>query len=326
MTRWSPGDPVGRILAGPDAASWRVLHFPAIDDQGNALWPERYSREALDAIRQAIGSYDWESLYQGRPHARGGQYLKRAWFEIVDESDLPMSLIWFRGLDLAVSTKKTADYTASVRVAQHQEAGAEYYYVAGGFNQRLDWPDAKRKIVSLSTAEKSQLCVEAVAGFAVAHRELEQALAGVCVVRQVQATKDKLTRALPWIAAAEAGKIVLVRSARGSNDWIDEFLAQAEAFPAAGAHDDLIDALSIAFEHAARGFIHPTVWWPGKPDYDSARDLRKIDREIRELIDGCRNVDERREIIDELKRDGTWTPEEGWRRFDREALEVAGTD
>jgi len=324
MTRWSSGDPVGRILAGPDAASWRVLHFPAIDDQGNALWPERYSREALDAIRQAIGSYDWESLYQGRPHARGGQYLKRAWFEIVAESELPMNLTWFRGLDLAVSTKKTADYTASVRVARHQEAGVEHYFVAAGFNRRLDWPDAKRKIVALATAEKSQLCVEAVAGFAVAHRELEQALAGVCVVRQIQATKDKLTRALPWIAAAEAGKIVLVRAARGSNDWLDEFLAQAEAFPAVGAHDDLIDALSIAFEQAAM-HATPHVWGIGDPAYDGPSPQR-IDGEIRELIAGCRNEEERRAMIAELKREETWTPREGWQRFEHEVVDVERAD
>jgi predicted phage terminase large subunit-like protein len=256
MTRWSPGDPVGRILAGADAAAWKVLHFPAIDDHGAALWPARYSKETLDAIRQAIGNHDWESLYQGQPFTRGGQYLKRAWFEIVDENKVPTGLTWFRGLDLAVSTSKTADFTASVRVAQHQEAGVETCFVAGGYNQRLDWPNAKRKIVALATEEKARLYVEAVAGFIVAHRELEEALRGVCIVQKVQATKDKLTRALPWIAAAEAGKIVLVRSARGSNDWIDTFLSEAEAFPAAGVKDDLIDALSIAYDAAhTRGRI-----------------------------------------------------------------------
>jgi hypothetical protein len=31
MTRWSPDDPVGRILAGPDAAAWRVALARAPD-------------------------------------------------------------------------------------------------------------------------------------------------------------------------------------------------------------------------------------------------------------------------------------------------------
>lgn len=248
MTRWSNGDPVGRILAGEDAGAWRLLHFPALADDGSPLWPERYGKEALESIRRSVGTYDFESLYQGRPFARGGQYIRRSWFDTIDEDALPAGLVWWRGIDLAVSTKATADYTASVRVAKHTERGATHFFVAGGLCARMDWPEAKRRLVALCAAERSRVCVEAVAGFAVAHRELEEALRGSCFVRRVGATKDKLTRALPWIAAAETGRLVLVRSKRGSNDWLETFLAQAEAFPSNGAHDDLIDAVSIAYE------------------------------------------------------------------------------
>lgn len=257
MTRWSPGDPVGRLLSGDDAASWQVLHFPAIDDTGAALWPERYPKEELEQIRRNIGNHDFESLYQGRPYARGGQYVKGQWFEVVDESAVPAGLVWNRGLDLAVSTKKTADLSASVRIARQREGNIERFFVAGGWNQRLDWPECKRRVIALAQIERARLYVEAVAGFAVAYRELHDALRGLCVVRQIQATKDKLTRALPWIAAAEAGKMVLVRS-KGNNDWIAEFLAEAEAFPAAGAKDDLVDALSIAFEGLVR-HVSPSI-------------------------------------------------------------------
>lgn len=254
MTRWSPGDLVGRILAGEDADSWQVLHFPAIDDSGAALWPDRYPKEELEGIKRNVGNYDFESLYQGRPCARGGQYLKRVWFPIIEERNLPGGLTWNRGLDLAVSTKKTADFTASVKVAKHREGGHDSFFIAGGWNQRLDWPLAKKKIIAIAQAERVKLCVEAVAGFIVAHRELEEALRAVCQVKKVNATKDKLSRALPWIAAAESGKIALVRGS-GSNDWIDQFLAQAESFPASGIKDDIIDAVSIAFEGVNRPIV-----------------------------------------------------------------------
>jgi predicted phage terminase large subunit-like protein len=305
MTRWSPGDPVGRILAGEDAAAWTVLHFPAIDDNGAALWPERYPREELERTRRAVGAYDFESLYQGRPYARGGQYLKRAWFTVIDEKDLPEGLTWIRGLDLAVSTKARADFTASVKVARHEGNGLEAYFVAGGWNQRLEWPAAKKKIVAIAEAERIRLCVEAVAGFIVAHRELEESLRGACVVQKITATKDKLTRAQPWIVAAEAGKVVLVRGP-GSNDWIEEFLNEAETFPAAGVHDDLIDALSIAFEEAAHGSIKPTVWagcGGGDSPLAGQKTLEELDAELNRLY-ATMTPDERTEFLRSTKDTG----------------------
>ena len=51
-----------------------------------------------------------------------------------------------------------------------------------------------------------------------------------------------MTRALPWIALAEEGRVFLVRG-----PWIPEFLDEAAAFPT-GTHDDQIDAVSIAVQ------------------------------------------------------------------------------
>lgn len=251
MTRWSPQDPVGRILTGDDKDSWRVMHYPAIDAQGKALWPERYSLDDLAKIRRSVGSYDFTSLYQGEPYARGGQYLKRAWFRVVDESEVPSEMTWVRGLDLAVSTKASADSSASVKLAKHTLDGESMLYIAGGWNQQLEWPHAKRKVIALATIERIQLYVEAVAGFVVAFRELRDALDGVAYVDKITVSKDKLSRALPWIAMAERGGVCLVRG-KGDNEWIDQFLSQCDSFPAGGLHDDLIDAVSIAFEGSSR--------------------------------------------------------------------------
>ena len=53
---------------------------------------------------------------------------------------------------------------------------------------------------------------------------------------------DKLTRALSWANRAEAGKVVLVRG-----PWINEFLDEVTLFPN-GAHDDQVDAVSLAVQ------------------------------------------------------------------------------
>ena len=178
-----------------------------------------------------------------------GEYIKRAWFKQCAEADVPTGLTWWRGVDFAATTKETSDFTASVKVAEEKRAGETWYYIAGGLCARMEWPIAKRRIVELCKAERCRVCIEAVAGFIVAHREIAEALRGVCLVREISVVKDKLTRALPWIAAAEAGRVVLVHSGRG-DEWIDTLLSQCDTFPSTdkGLHDDLIDAVSIAFE------------------------------------------------------------------------------
>ena len=57
-------------------------------------------------------------------------------------------------------------------------------------------------------------------------------------VRGIGVDRDKLSRALPWIAKAEQGKIRLVSGA----SWND-FLSECEQFPE-GRHDDMVDAAS----------------------------------------------------------------------------------
>ena len=62
--------------------------------------------------------------------------------------------------------------------------------------------------------------------------------------------KVKFTRAMPWVAAAEGGKVYLVRG-----PWNTPFIAEAEAFTGddSHAHDDQIDAVSTAYKELCNG-------------------------------------------------------------------------
>ncbi len=92
VTRWHSDDLPGRILdkarKDPSADQWTVLTLPAIaeDDKhegdirqvGEALWPNKFSRQALDSIR-ALDEYTWLALYQQRPpvgEGVGGAYFR----------------------------------------------------------------------------------------------------------------------------------------------------------------------------------------------------------------------------------------------------------
>lgn len=66
-------------------------------------------------------------------------------------------------------------------------------------------------------------------------------------VRALPATGDKVTRAGPLSAQAEAGNVKLVAGA-----WNADFLAELHAFPD-GRYSDQVDAATLAFNRLALG-------------------------------------------------------------------------
>ena len=60
-------------------------------------------------------------------------------------------------------------------------------------------------------------------------------------VRAVPATGDKVSRAMPWLAQAEAGNVKLLRG-----DYIADWLDEVAMFPE-GGHDDQVDSMSGAY-------------------------------------------------------------------------------
>ncbi|MFG2359391.1 terminase large subunit domain-containing protein [Streptomyces sp. NPDC048521] len=104
QTRWHEQDLAGKILEGEDADDWIRLDLPAICDTeddplgrkiGEALWPLRYGRAALEKIRRAVGERVWWSLYMQKPRPLEGGVWKWPW--ITDNRITPMA---FRGVDL----------------------------------------------------------------------------------------------------------------------------------------------------------------------------------------------------------------------------------
>ena len=104
QTRWHEQDLAGKILEGEDADDWIRLDLPAICDSdndplgrtiGQALWPLRYGRKALEKIRRAVGERVWWSLYMQKPRPLEGGVWKWPW--ITDHRISPMG---FRGVDL----------------------------------------------------------------------------------------------------------------------------------------------------------------------------------------------------------------------------------
>ncbi len=262
QTRWHEDDLVGFLLAEQEAGSgedWTLVNLPALAEthdahglpiedplgrqEGEALWPERYNRCILLETKRAVGSYDWESQYQGHPKPPAGSKILREWLQIIPREKVPQELRWARYWDLAISSKEGSSYTASCRCAFDEKGNL---YVAGMIRGRWEWP-AQRKIMRTT--------MMAEAGIGVIHG-VESALHGTAAVQGFRTDKalrkvafkpvdvhvDKLTRALPWIALAEDGKVFLV-----AGPWNDAFIDEAAAFTGKDdLYDDQIDTVSGA--------------------------------------------------------------------------------
>lgn len=243
MTRWHEDDLAGRILASERASDWQMVCLPAFAEEGDplgrspgaALCPERYDERALGAIQEVLGTRSFTALYQQRPQPAEGALFKRQWFKVVDEA--PADLRWHRYWDLAASTKTTADYTASSAEALGDDGTL---YIKDMRRGRWEWPDAKRIIIQTMLAEPdTQHAIEEALHGLAALQELRRDPTLVNVtLRGVKVDRDKVSRALPWAARAEAGKVALVRGT-----WIGAFIDEVCQFPQ-GAHDDQVDTVS----------------------------------------------------------------------------------
>lgn len=242
QTRWHEDDLSGRLLdaEGRGGDQWHKVILPAISDEGQALWPERYPLKKLNRIRAAIsttGIRDWESLYQQNPTPAEGTYFQRQWFED-RHTTTPEPLHIYITSDYAV-TEDGGDWTE---------------HAVWGFNgemlYQLDWWSGQatsdvwiEALLDLCQTWKP-LCVFGEGGVIeksvrpmLKRRMRERKV--FCRMEWVPSVKDKPTRARAFQARAASGKVSLKQGEQG-----DDLLAQLLTFPA-GKHDDKVDVCAL---------------------------------------------------------------------------------
>ncbi len=232
-------------------ASWPPAYAGGSDQlgrlEGEALWPTRFDREKLLAIKRQLGAWSFAALYQQRPVPEGGTLFKREWFTTI-VSKAPEGLRWSRGYDLAVSLKNSADYTASFRVALDKRTGT--IYIADGFRKRIEFPEQRKFVIERmekepDTAHGIELALH---GQALLQELRTKASTAGRVLVGIKVDTDKLMRAEAWSSYAEEGKIALV-----NGPWIADFVDEACRFTGRGdRHDDQVDAVSIAVQMIRR--------------------------------------------------------------------------
>ena len=204
---------------------------------GELLFPERFGESQVKELEAILGSYASAGQLQQRPAPREGGMFKRSWFNVVRA--IPANTQFVRGWDLA-ATEGAGDWTVGVKIGRMPSGR---FLIAGVERDQLSSAGVERLIVNTASQDGLECRISlpqdpGQAGKAQASY-LVKNLAGYNVSTSTE-SGDKVTRASPMAAQAEAGNIDILEG-----EWNDTFLNELSVFPAGSK--DQTDAASRAF-------------------------------------------------------------------------------
>ena len=196
-----------------------------------------------ETLRRQYTSAFAEQELAGKFVDLSGTVARREWFKPLDA--VPHILRRVRAWDFAATPEDATgkgDYTAGALLGETERGWVILDIVrsrvaAGSvvdLVRHTAQVDGKSTIVAIEQEPGSS--------GKVAFSFFAKELAGYAV-KSIPVSRDKLTRALPLLAQAEAGNVFIRRAA-----WNDDFLSEIASFPN-GEHDDQVDAAAHAFNH-----------------------------------------------------------------------------
>jgi predicted phage terminase large subunit-like protein len=211
--------------------------------EGELLFEERFPRPWVDKQKVVMGSYGWEGQHQQRPVPRGGAMFKRHWFK----NFLPVrpaGLSWVRGWDLAATDDADAAWTRGVLMALEGTKADGYKVIIGDVCGIQGTPMQVRDLI-MATAKTDGRKIRGSLPQDPGQAGKAQVMSLVASLvgydyRFSPETGDKVTRAGPLAAQAEAGNVWLVEG-----DWNEAFIDELCKFPR-GKWADQVDAASRA--------------------------------------------------------------------------------
>jgi predicted phage terminase large subunit-like protein len=225
--------------------------FPLLDENHKCLWPDKFPTEKeINELKSKIPDrVTFEREYLLHIVADGNQVVQRDWIKYHDTGDIPNPTVRPArmiavGIDLAISEKTTADFTAIIPTLVYGYGDELKVYVLPFIvNQRLDFIKTKEKVKEV----QEQIKIFHPRGIAKFYAEsvgYQASLAQQLTVENVLIEPvsvggaDKRSRLCLTSSYIESGKILFPK--HGAEELIDQIVNFGVE-----KHDDLADAFSL---------------------------------------------------------------------------------
>lgn len=249
-TRWHEDDLPAHLIAQQaiGGEQWIIINLPALAEkedllgraEGEALWPEWFPVEALDAVRGGTTARTFAALYQQSPTQAGGNIFKRDWF-VRRYHTLPGLQEKIQTVDGAWETGVGNDYSV---IATWGTDGVDYF-VIDRWRARVEMPDLKMAVIDQYNKHRPSLVLieDSASGKAAIQSLRRESSIPILPIKPIG---TKIARAEAVAPTFETMKVRLPDDA----DWVSDFVEEHVSFPSA-AHDDQVDTTSMALKRLA---------------------------------------------------------------------------
>jgi len=256
-TRWHEDDLAGWLLsmaeADPKAEQWRVLSIPALSEEGESYWPERWDAEYLQDLRDdpTMPRSQWNALYMQEPTGEEGNLIKAEnlkWWK--KGETLPQCDAILMAADTAFGKKETSDYSVlqvwGIFNTMYEDSRGREFSVPNAIllaNRRGRWEypellNQARQLVKKYNPDR--IIVEKKASGEVLLPDLQRA--GLPVIPYIPGKgQDKLSRVHACLRFFVSGRVHFPEG----EDWAYSLAEEALSFPK-GKNDDQVDAMTMA--------------------------------------------------------------------------------
>ena len=233
---------------------------PAVDKDGNPVWPERFDLDELASRKRDSGSIQYARMYMLDLTAIEGKVLKREWLHRYPAEGIGTTWPEVWGVDFAAARDKLkakeddSDYFTLCRYKMIPGGGM---VIVGGVRKRQSRGESQELIKSLgSIIQPSFVGVEAIGSGEVFY-DLILSSTNLNVVPVKHGRKSKEMRIIDGLAPHFEFSRVWISDAVG-DEFINAFTDEWVTFPL-GAHDDCLDAAYMGLAASPYNLVRSTA-------------------------------------------------------------------
>lgn len=269
-------------------SSWTSIRYQAHNDTYDMLlWPEKFPKERLLAIRQTY-------IDQGFPEGYAQEYLnypideENAFFrktDFIPIDDREEHLEYYVGGDLAISEKDTRAYSVFVIAGMDSKGILKIVDV---IRARMDSKEIVDELFAIHHRynpeaffiEKENIA-RSIGPFLTEQQHQTGVYLNISEDTLIVPTQDKMKRAQPIRARARAGTVQIDAEAF----WYEPFITECLQFPR-GVYKDQVDALAMIGLGLAKMNVVPTSQELEDMEYEDEWEESAIDYDTREMMTG----------------------------------------